>query len=268
MRLLLHATDNPIGKQDYVSWFQIGYLRWKHLGDLAQAEEAFRRAVRLSEPSADQYFSESVRHLAHIRYLQHAPQEALEILRRIEDKSPDAEVRYELARYAAVSGRPEEAISWLERAIEAKPTTILAMFVEPDFSGMRDLLEGLAARLLTRAQKTTAVILDRWASVTAHIQMCAREAELVIEMPPRLVSEVEDRKRRSVSAGYIDLLALNSDCLWPAKKPFSLLKTPYRAVSTADRERLARPRRACKVPRREQVVEFRNGRWRAFSLDS
>jgi tetratricopeptide (TPR) repeat protein len=45
------ATENEIGRQNYVAWFNIGYLRWNHHGQLAEAEAAFSRAKRLSAPT-------------------------------------------------------------------------------------------------------------------------------------------------------------------------------------------------------------------------
>ncbi len=30
--------------QDYVAWFQLGWLRWKHENNVQSAEEAFYRA--------------------------------------------------------------------------------------------------------------------------------------------------------------------------------------------------------------------------------
>jgi len=44
MRLLKTVTDNPVGMQDYVVWFQTGWLLWKQQKDVIAAEEAFYRS--------------------------------------------------------------------------------------------------------------------------------------------------------------------------------------------------------------------------------
>ena len=46
-RLLGEVIKNPIGNQDYVTWFQIGWLLWRHEHKAPEAEEAFYRASRL-----------------------------------------------------------------------------------------------------------------------------------------------------------------------------------------------------------------------------
>ena len=62
MRLLKSTTDNPIGMQDYVAFFQIGWLLWKHEHDIVAAEDAFYRAQRLSSSKRDLYHALSLRH--------------------------------------------------------------------------------------------------------------------------------------------------------------------------------------------------------------
>jgi len=41
--------------QDYVAFFQMGWLLWKHDRDIAAAENAFYRAQRLSTSERDLY---------------------------------------------------------------------------------------------------------------------------------------------------------------------------------------------------------------------
>ena len=51
-RLLRDVLDNPIGRGNYVAWFQTGWLKWKFQRNLAEAEEAFYQAARLSASKA------------------------------------------------------------------------------------------------------------------------------------------------------------------------------------------------------------------------
>ena len=68
--LLKTAVDNPIGKQDYVAWFQIGWLLWKADNTLSEAEDCFARASRLASSKKDDYYILALRHLAYLQYLQ------------------------------------------------------------------------------------------------------------------------------------------------------------------------------------------------------
>lgn len=136
MGLLLKIIENPIGNQDYVTWFEIGWLRWKLETDIAGAEQAFRRAARLSGENADLYHSLSLRHVAHMLYLKGDIESAFEILlRNFEPTCRIIGVPFDLARYAARTGRTSKAIKLLEYCIDRQPTILITMFAEEDFRG-------------------------------------------------------------------------------------------------------------------------------------
>lgn len=132
LELLQECVKNPIGKQDYVAWFQIGWLGWKYQNNLADAEEAFDRARRLSKPEGNLYYLKSLRHLAYMQYLQHRYEDAY---RTLKDglNSYDHDALFDLARYAAKLGKEEEALNLLDCCIDLRPTTFYTMFAEADF---------------------------------------------------------------------------------------------------------------------------------------
>jgi tetratricopeptide (TPR) repeat protein len=129
--------QNPIGKQDYVVWFHIGYLRWQLLRDTASAEAAFNTARRLSASKRDLYHLKSLRHLAYMHYLQGHFENAYESIAAARSFSRDHETLYDSARYAAKTNRPSEALELLEDCINLEPTTIDLMFSEDDFEHLR-----------------------------------------------------------------------------------------------------------------------------------
>jgi X-X-X-Leu-X-X-Gly heptad repeat protein len=133
MRLLQVCVENPIGMQDYVAWFQIGWLRWKRDKNISEAEEAFYRAQRLSASKADLYHVKSLRHYAYMLYLQDKHQEAYSVIQKAVAISNEHDTIFDAARYAAKTGRGEEALAHLERCILERPTTIVTMFAEADF---------------------------------------------------------------------------------------------------------------------------------------
>ena len=132
-RLLHTVIENPIGMQDYVVWFQHGWLLWKHKKNVPEAEEAFYRAQRLSAASRDLYHLKSLRHLAYMQYLQDKHTDAYATIQKALNVSRNHATVYDAARYAAKTGREQESLSLLDECIELEPTTIITMFSEVDF---------------------------------------------------------------------------------------------------------------------------------------
>jgi tetratricopeptide (TPR) repeat protein len=134
VRLLRNVLDNPIGSRNYVAWFQTGWLNWKFTRNLAEAEEAFYQATRLSGPKTDLYHAYSLQHLAYMQYLQSRPAEAYDNIHKALRVTPnDHDILYEAARYAAKTGRESEALELLEKCIDLQPQTTITMFSEEDF---------------------------------------------------------------------------------------------------------------------------------------
>lgn len=133
LKLLQEVVQNPIGHQDSIAWFEIGYLRWKLQNDLRAAEDAFLHAQRLCGVERDALFVESARHVGGVRYEAGDYRGALEALRTARTAGPNAEVLFDLARYAARAGAPREAEEALSQAIDLSPNIFVRMFDEPDF---------------------------------------------------------------------------------------------------------------------------------------
>lgn len=133
-RLLGEVLHNPIGSRNYVAWFQTGWLNWKFKGNLAEAEEAFYQAARLSGSKADLYHAYSLRHLAYMQYLQGRPAEAYDNTHKALRVTPnDHDTTCDAARYAAKTGRKNEALELLDTCIDLQPQTIVTMLSEEDF---------------------------------------------------------------------------------------------------------------------------------------
>ncbi|MGH8579575.1 MAG: tetratricopeptide repeat protein [Gammaproteobacteria bacterium] len=133
-RLLRDMLDNPIGSRNYVAWFQTGWLNWKFKNNLAEAEEAFYQAVRLSGPKADLYHAYSLRHLAYMQYHQGRSAEAYASIHKALRITPnDHDTMYDAARYATKTGRESEALEMLDKCVDLQPQTIITMFSEEDF---------------------------------------------------------------------------------------------------------------------------------------
>jgi hypothetical protein len=71
LRLFANVLENPIGRQDHVARFKLGWLQWKYLDNIVDAADSFYHAQRLSAlTSDDDYHLISTRHVAHMLYLQ------------------------------------------------------------------------------------------------------------------------------------------------------------------------------------------------------
>lgn len=102
--------------------------------NLAEAEEAFYQASRLSAPKANLYHANSLRHLAYMQYLQDRPAEAYDNMHKALRVTPDDhDPMYDLARYAAKTGREREALELLDKCIDLEPQTTIIMLTEEDF---------------------------------------------------------------------------------------------------------------------------------------
>ena len=177
MELLVKAVDNPVGKQDYVAWFQIGWLRWKALDDPAAAEDAFARAARLASPTGNVLYVESLRHLAYMQYLQGNHSGVLDTIKSALESSADAEVIFDGARYEAVNGHQPRALELLEQAIRHTPPMIIRMLGEPDFQPMTGSLAKLADRLSREARQQAADALAAWEHAVSVLSEAVRTAE-------------------------------------------------------------------------------------------
>jgi len=134
LRLFECCLENPIGMQDYVVWFQIGWLNWKHKKDLKSSENAFYRSQRLSKINKDIYHLKSLRHLAIIQYLQNKFEEAYQsIIIAVSLFPNDHDTLFDAARYAAKTGREEESLKYLSKCIDQCASTSITMFAEKDF---------------------------------------------------------------------------------------------------------------------------------------
>ena len=135
LRLFGSVTANEVGRQNYVAWFNIGWLRWKLENDLPAAEEAFYHAQRYSAPSRDLWHTKALRHMAEMQYLQGKHEDSWHTAQRAAAVRREYETLYSAARYAAKTGRAEDLKRLLDECIELRPLTIETMFSEEDFKG-------------------------------------------------------------------------------------------------------------------------------------
>ena len=90
---------------------------YEQRGQLAAAEENYRKALRAPQPLPDTYFR-----LADIARGQGRDQEAVDLLEEARLKFPDrTDVAFELGRLLAEEGRADDARPYLEEVVAKEP---------------------------------------------------------------------------------------------------------------------------------------------------
>ena len=185
LRLLHATTENPIGMQDYVAWFQLGWLRWKHENNVQSAEEAFYRAQRLSAQAGDLYHVKSLRHLAHMRYLLGDKEGAWQAIEKaLAVCGDDHNTLYDAARYAAATTRYDRAGDLLSSCIDLRPTTLVTMFGEQDWT-VNTFLHEVALKKLMEARRRAKSDIESWERARAAVAEAERLSQVRLRLPSR-----------------------------------------------------------------------------------
>ena len=230
MELFRKAVDNPIGKQDYVAWFQIGLLLWKADDNLTEAEQAFSRSARLSAPSRDYYHVESLCHLAYMRYLQGNHDGAHEAIQDAMQVSGACEVLFDGARYSAVTSRYDDAIKLLEECILNEPPMIVKMLAETDFDSMPEQVSNLVNKLHSEVHSRVTAILGDWHTALHLLNDLETTADCRIEITDDLDSlALEAAERLAGSGDYLILLHLESKHQLVAKHVIGFVRKRLKA---------------------------------------
>ena len=133
LRLFDEVIANKKGATNFVAWFNAGYLHWKLNADVPKAENCFYQAQRFTAPLRNLWHTKSLRYQAEMQYLGAKHEEAWNTANKGLTVQREYETIYNAARYAAKTGRKDEATALLDECIELRPTTIVTMFSEEDF---------------------------------------------------------------------------------------------------------------------------------------
>lgn len=209
MRLLRITTENPIGRQDYMAWFQIGYLLWKKDGNLTEAEDSFYRAQRLSSTSHDAAHIQALCHLAHMQHLQGKHTDAYTTIERVLAISDDHEIYFDAARYAACIDRLQDCAQHLERCIDLQPITCYTMFGEPDFKrpSVLVMLADVAERKLTEVRtRTSDEIAQHYQRILTEIHQTFLQVRCRVPFPANSYASVVQLQQELMSADLLQAI--------------------------------------------------------------
>ncbi|HWT00060.1 MAG TPA: hypothetical protein VN256_07425 [Pyrinomonadaceae bacterium] len=241
-RLLREVLANPIGSRNYVAWFQMGWLKWKHEQNITEAEEAFYQASRLSAPKADLYHTRGLSHLAYMQYFEAKYSDAYATIHQALRLSPDDhDIRYDAARYAARDGREVEALDLLDKCIEQEPQTFVLMFTERDFLVIREALIAFGARKLEESRAEAQGEIEEWLRAVEITRRAEAQAECTVSLPAELVDSIPKAAEDALRADYVTAVGLIKKAV--AEKS-EVLNVAREALGEVLKNRAAEERRA------------------------
>lgn len=180
---LMESVRNPVGRRDCAAWFDIGWLQWKHLSHLTDAENSFYEAALLSLGRDNPFYTLGNWHLAYMRYLQARYEDSYITISGMPNIDNNRVLLYDKARYAAKTGRTDEAVELLETCIHLHPPTILMMLVEVDFQSIPQVQQ-LAHRMHRAAQESATIAARECRDDLREIDdICSREGIVLDELP-------------------------------------------------------------------------------------
>jgi len=213
--------DNPIGKSCYIAWFQVGWLYWKLKNNYVDAESAFRRAARLSEPSDPVYSNLSFRHIAYMCYLQNHFSDAWDAISDALNQRSDAETLFDAARYCAKLGNANQSINYIEQSIIIEPVKIISMKYEPDFQLLINDIGKLEERLLTEMKTNTNKLLNNWGISINIYKECCSTCNYHFPLPATVEYQILIAKREQlIDADYLITLLISQK----AKEAYFIIK--------------------------------------------
>ena len=166
------VIKNHGGEYEPLPWFHYGWLSWK-LGEkdgISIAVEAFDSCRHyLDGDTKNPLYVLSLRHLAHMRYLQENYEEAYRLQKEVISLLKTSETLLELARYAAKCGRIEESIEYLDKSITINPHIYTEMFGEIDFNPHIEQLRILAERRWNECASHYVLIYNRLTNLFSSI---------------------------------------------------------------------------------------------------
>jgi tetratricopeptide (TPR) repeat protein len=182
--LLSTALKNPIAARNPALWFEMGWTLWQQ-GKIAEAEDAFYQAVRLSSGSNERFVRHALRHLSLLLAAQGKGDDAYQSAQRfVSGDSDDPQLFLEAARYAALAGQLPEAGKLVGKALEADPTYIGALFAEPDLAPLGEARIQALEQITRNARMETEHQTARWQRAGSQLTAIEELLGRTIPLPP------------------------------------------------------------------------------------
>jgi len=185
--------EQPAGQRDPFIWILRGWLCLERQ-DPEAAKSAFVQAYLRSEGVLH---AEASRLIADIECENNDPESAYQTLRRVDDTDPT--VKFDLLRYAILTGRKSEVKEIIELLVPGWPLSILGLFSDPSILAQapiwRPALDGTVAALIVDAREESL----QWARSLHEAAECLRQVDPSLILPAKLLAHAE--KARTLAEG-------------------------------------------------------------------
>lgn len=191
--LFREAQSGAIGARNYVVWFQIGWILWKTGESLADAEEAFYQAYRLSAATQDIFYYSSQRHRAYLQFLQNKPAEACDtIVRAVRMYPHDSDVLRDAAQYAVAAGETDEAITFLHGLLTIDPAQAETVFAEETFVAAAPVIADAVWHVFESGEREAASAVEGLTHAAVNGREAASRSGVGVELSPEMLAGVAD----------------------------------------------------------------------------
>ncbi len=174
---LLAVVATPDGRDDYVAWFQIGFLYWKR-GILDEAENAFRTGASFSQRQSPWYFAQSLRHEAFMQWRRGNFERCRSTIRRAIEIRRDPPMLVEAARYSVACGQLLESQALLDEALHSDPFAFVSVLSDTAFSSSVTSTVDILVRQQNRATETARAERLLWEETIGLIKLAEKQGNL------------------------------------------------------------------------------------------
>jgi tetratricopeptide (TPR) repeat protein len=176
---LTNIVSTPEGRDDYVAWFQIGWLQWK-AGVLDDAENAFRTAASFSQRQSTWYFSQCLRHEAFVQWRRENFERARSTIRRALEVRRDPIMLVEAARYAMSCGQTLESQSLIDEALHSDPLIFVTVLADPVFASSITSTMDILVRQQSRSADAAKSERLRWNEVIQTLRTAEKQGSITL----------------------------------------------------------------------------------------
>jgi len=174
---LLAIVATPDGRDDYVAWFQIGWLYWKR-GILDEAENAFRTGASFSQRQSPWYFAQSLRHEAFMQWKRGNFERSRSTIRRAIEVRRDPTMLVEAARYSIACGQSLESQSLLDEALHVDPFVFVSVLADSAFASSVTSTVDILVRQQARATELARTERMFWQDTIDLIKLAEQQVSL------------------------------------------------------------------------------------------
>jgi len=198
------VAETAFGRTDRTTWFQLGWLMWKHYRDLDKAIQYFSDAAECSNGQRDIFCRKILRHLAYMQYLQGDLKAAYDTSRFMMDIGVKPQALFDIARYQACSGKTTASyvLELIDVVLVVFPAQYIALLIDDDFSGVQQECRKCLGELTLDAQDYAATGIQRWEENVKQLLTAHACQQTTTSLPEAVTNGYQVAKQLCEQADY------------------------------------------------------------------